>query len=92
MKRVTIVIPPVLRRWFSGQCQTNVTASTLREALESFVAEAGQVGSLLLDANGSLQRFVRVFVDGRPTRAPSDLDAPVSDGARVTILLALAGG
>lgn len=92
MSSVTIIIPPVLRRCFGGLSQTEVGASTLGEALDHFAGRAGQAGALMMASDGALQRFVRVFVDGRPVRSRADLDAAVPDGARVTILLALAGG
>ncbi len=92
MTRVTIVIPPVLRRLFAGQSQMDVFARTLREALASFAADAGPAGDRMMQADGTMQRFVRVFVDGRPARSRAELDAELPEGARVSILLALAGG
>ena len=42
--------------------------------------------------NGSLRRFVNVFVAGEDVRFAEGIDTPVSDGQEVTILPAVAGG
>lgn len=69
-----------------------VEASTVRGALDGFIAASAGLRDTLFDQHDGLRRFVRVFVDGRPaTVRPGDEQA-IGDGAQMTILLALAGG
>jgi molybdopterin converting factor small subunit len=49
---------------------------------------SGQV----LNADGSLHRFVNVYVNDDDVRYLSALDTPVKDGDEVSILPAVAGG
>jgi molybdopterin converting factor small subunit len=44
------------------------------------------------DEDGSLRRFVNVYVAGEDIRFLQGLDTPVTDGSAVTILPAVAGG
>ena len=45
----------------------------------------------MLDAQGDVRRFVRLFVN-RDAIATGALDTPVGDGDRIEILAAAAGG
>ena len=92
MSLVTVVVPPALRQFVGGNTRASVEAATVRQALEAFAAESASLRGHLFNQNGGLQRFVRVFVDGKPTTIQSGQDEPVSEGAEMTILLALAGG
>jgi molybdopterin converting factor small subunit len=42
--------------------------------------------------DGSLRRFVNVYVEGEDIRFLDGLETPVADGGEVTILPAVAGG
>ena len=44
------------------------------------------------DDDGSLRRFVNVYVSGEDIRFLDGLQTPVADGGEVTILPAVAGG
>jgi molybdopterin synthase sulfur carrier subunit len=45
-----------------------------------------------VDGDGSLRRFVNVYLKGEDIRFLNGLDTPVDDGDEVTILPAVAGG
>lgn len=88
MNQVTVVIPPSLRPFLDGQARVAVEAVTARGALDALSAGSDALQHHLFDASGGINRFVRVFVDGRAVHG----SAPVQGGAVVTVLLALAGG
>ena len=46
----------------------------------------------LADGDGSLRRFVNVYVSGEDIRFQDGLDTQLADGDEVTILPAVAGG
>jgi molybdopterin synthase sulfur carrier subunit len=90
MNTVIVVVPPVMRPFVGGQARVPVSAATVREALEALAAGSDALRDRLFDKTDSINRFIRVFVDGRPTGGGGE--QPVRDGAVVTILLAMAGG
>lgn len=90
---VTIKLPAQLRAAAGGEATVSVDgATTAREALEGlFERHPGLRTSLTAD-DGSLRRFVNVYVGGEDIRFQDGLGTPVADGAEVTILPAVAGG
>jgi molybdopterin synthase sulfur carrier subunit len=92
MSTVIVVVPPAIRPLVGGQTRVPVSAATVREALEGLAANSDAVRSRLFDKSNAINRFVRVFIDGRPTGAGGGGEQLVKDGSVVTILLALAGG
>jgi molybdopterin synthase sulfur carrier subunit len=92
MSMVTVVVPPAIRQFVGGQTRVPVNATTVREALEGLASGSDTLHSRLFDRTNSINRFVRVFVDGQPTTGGAAGEDSISEGAVVTILLALAGG
>ena len=85
-------IPPVLRAQAGGQKSIEVEGDTIGAVLEHLVAaHPGLRGQLFTD-EGTLHRFVNVYVDGQHIRYTGELSTPVSDRADVVILPAMAGG
>jgi sulfur-carrier protein len=92
VSRITVVVPPSLRQFVAGNSRIALEAATVREALQTLSAESKSLRGHLFDQNGGLRRFVRVFVDGRQAAVQPGQEEPVSEGAEMTILVALAGG
>jgi molybdopterin converting factor small subunit len=87
-----IRIPPVLRAAAGGQKQVEVTGSTVGESLESLIAAFPGLRDQLLTEDGSLNRFVNVYVNGRDVRYEQELATPVGDQDTIILLPAMAGG
>lgn len=89
---VEVRLPTLLRAAASGQPQVTVEASTIGEALttlqETYPAMSGQ----LLTEDGSLHRFVNVYLNDDDVRYLDKLETKVQDGDVVSILPAVAGG
>ena len=60
--------------------------------LDGLYARHGELRERLSDEDGSLRRFVNVYVAGEDIRFLDGLQTPVADGAELTILPAVAGG
>jgi molybdopterin synthase sulfur carrier subunit len=89
---VDVRLPTVLRTQAGGRSSVTVEGSTIKDVLDGLVAEfPGMTGQLLSD-DGSLHRFVNVYVNDDDVRYLSDLDTPVKDGDEVSLLPAVAGG
>jgi molybdopterin converting factor small subunit len=52
----------------------------------------GELKERVADGDGTLRRFVNVFLDGEDIRFLDGLETKVADGAELTILPAVAGG
>jgi MoaD family protein len=89
---VVVKIPTQLRAAAEGQAQTEVDGATVQEVLDGLFARYEELRVRMADEDGSLRRFVNVYVAGEDIRFLDGLSTPVSDGAEVTILPAVAGG
>jgi molybdopterin synthase sulfur carrier subunit len=89
---VTVRIPTTLRPLAGGRSTVEVEGTTVAEVLKSLDAAHEGFADRLLDDDGSLRRFVNVFVADDDVRFLQGLDTPVPDGETVAILPAVAGG
>ncbi|MFN8619818.1 MAG: ubiquitin-like small modifier protein 1 [Chloroflexota bacterium] len=85
-------IPPVLRASAGNQKQVEVTGTTVGEALDALIAQFPSLRDQLLTAEGGLNRFVNVYVNGRDVRYEQELATPVTPTDTVVLLPAMAGG
>jgi sulfur-carrier protein len=89
---VEIRLPTVLRSHAGGRPTVSVDGSTIGEVLVNLVAaNPGMSGQVLTD-DGSLHRFVNVYLNDDDVRYLDLLDTKVSDGDTISILPAVAGG
>jgi sulfur-carrier protein len=90
---VTVKIPTQLRSAAGGEAETQVDgAATVKDVLDGLYARHGELRERLSDEDGSLRRFVNVYVAGEDIRFLDGLQTPVADGSELTILPAVAGG
>ena len=89
---VTVRVPPVFRTMTGGQSSVSVEGSTVDEVLTNLDAEHPGFASKLLSEDGTLVRYVNVFVDDDDVRFMDGLQTPVPDGVTVSIMQAVAGG
>jgi len=85
-------IPPVLRAQAGNQKKVEVTGSTVGEALESLLEQFPGLREQIFTEDGSLNRFVNVYVNGRDVRYEQELATPVGESDEVILLPAMAGG
>jgi molybdopterin synthase sulfur carrier subunit len=88
---VTVKIPAQLRAATDGEDALEVDGGTVGEALDA-VFEAHTDLRERITEDGTLRRFVNVYVSGEDIRFQDGLDTELSDGDEVTILPAVAGG
>ncbi len=89
---VTVKIPTQLRAAAEGASETQLDGATVQEVLNGLYERFGELRERISDDDGSLRRFVNVYVSGEDIRFLDGLQTPVTDGAEVTILPAVAGG
>lgn len=89
---VTVKIPPQLRAATGGDGAPKVEGSTVGEVLDALYAQHGELRERIASGDGTIRRFVNVFLDGEDIRFLDDLNTSVPEGAELTILPAVAGG
>ncbi len=85
-------IPPVLRVHVGDQKEVDANGSTLGEVLNDLVGRHPGLGEQIFSADGTLHRFVNIYLNGRDVRYLDLLDTPVGERDAVIILPAMAGG
>jgi MoaD family protein len=88
---VTVKIPTQLRAATGGESQVEVEGSNVGEALDAVFAAYGDLRERITQ-DGTLRRFVNVYVEGEDIRFQQGLETAISAGDEVTILPAVAGG
>ena len=88
----TVRIPTILRNYTGGAGEVSAEGSKLSEILDSLEGNHPGIRGRILDDSGALRRFVNVYVGDDDVRFIGGLDAEVSNGARISIIPAVAGG
>ena len=89
---VTVRIPTTMRPLTGGEKQVSVEPGTLHDIVAALEAAHPGMGDRLVDEDGTLRKFVNVFVDDDDVRYLDGLDTKVDDGLTVSIIPAVAGG
>jgi sulfur-carrier protein len=89
---VTVRVPPVFRTLTGGESQVSVEGATVADVLASLEGAHPGFQAKLLDDQGSLVRYVNLFVDDDDVRFLEGLATPVPDGGTLSIMQAVAGG
>ncbi len=89
---VSVRIPTQLRELSGGASEVEVEGTNVAEVLAGLEQLHPGFAERLHDTDGSLRRFVNVFVADEDVRFLDGLSTPVSDGQTVSIVPAVAGG
>lgn len=75
-------------------CPANhtVSASTLNEALEAMFNQFPTLRDYVMQADGTLQQHVAIFIDGQMLPHGEPFDIAVKDSSQIFVMQALAGG
>jgi len=89
---VTVRIPSQLRTLTGGEAQVSAEGSTVGEVLKALDAAHPGFADRLFDQDGTLRRFVNVFLADEDVRFLQGLDTAVAAGQTLSIVPAVAGG
>jgi sulfur-carrier protein len=89
---VEVRLPTVLRSQAEGRSSVSVDGSTVGEVIDALITAHPGMSEQVLNPDGTLHRFVNVYVNDDDVRYLSALDTPVKEGDEVSILPAVAGG
>ena len=88
----TIRIPTPLRKLTNNQVEVTASGATLGAILEELNATYPGLGERILDEQGTIRRFVNIFVNDEDVRFLQEKETPVKEADVVSIVPAIAGG
>jgi molybdopterin synthase sulfur carrier subunit len=89
---VTVRVPAQLRPLTSGEREVTVPPGTVGEVISALDTAHPGLAERLLDSDGSLRRFVNIFVADEDVRFLDGLATLVAADQTVSIVPAVAGG
>jgi sulfur-carrier protein len=89
---VEVRLPTVLRTHAGGASVVQVDGATVGEVLAKMVAEYPGLAGQVVQEDGTLHKFVNIYVNDDDVRYLDGVDTPVPEGAELSILPAVAGG
>lgn len=89
---VTVRIPTPLRAMTDGRGELQVDASDVREAFGRLDQQFAGLMERLCEEDGSVRRFINVYVNDEDIRFMQGLGTPLKAGDEVSIVPAMAGG
>ena len=87
-----IIIPTPLRKFTNNQGTIELSGETVIEAVESLGNTYPDIKVHLLDENGSLRNFLRIYVGDEDIKALQNENTLVDDSSIISIIPAIAGG
>jgi molybdopterin synthase sulfur carrier subunit len=88
----TVYIPTPLRRLTGGQSKVLAQAQDVGGLIQELDGVYPGFAERILDGEGKTKRFIQIFRNDDEIRTLQGLDTPVSEGDRISIVPAMAGG
>jgi sulfur-carrier protein len=89
---VVVKIPTQLRSLTDGASEVAADGTTVAEVIERLETLHPGMRQRLLDDAGALRRFVNVYLEDEDVRFLDGIATAVPDGAKLSIIPAVAGG
>ena len=89
---VNVRIPTPLRKFTNDQSDVEIEGASVGQVIDNLEASHGGIKEKLVDDDGSIRRFVNIYVNDEDIRFLDGADTEVKDGDSVTIVPAIAGG
>jgi molybdopterin synthase sulfur carrier subunit len=89
---VQVNLPTVLRSHAGGAKAVSVDGATVGQVLVALAREYPGLSGQVINADGTLHKFVNVYLNDDDVRYLSGVDTPVGAADELSILPAVAGG
>ena len=89
---VQVKIPTPLRKYTAGNGGVEAEGGTVSALVEDLERRYPGIKERICDENGSVRRFVNVYVNDEDIRFMQNLQTPLKNGDQVSIVPAIAGG
>ena len=88
----TLLIPTALRAFTDGQGKVSLEGQTVGQLVTALAERFPDIQQHLYDDTGALRSFINLYVGENNIKTTGGLDTPVSEGAEVLLVPAIAGG
>ena len=88
----TIRIPTPLRKLTNNQEEVIASGATLGAVLDELNTSFPGLGERIVDEQGTIRRFVNIFVNDEDVRFLQEKETPVKEADVISIVPAIAGG
>jgi len=88
----TIIIPTPLRKFTDGAAEITIGAGNVQSAIHDIIDQYPGLGQHLLDDQGAIRSFIRIFVGDNDIQALDGAATSFSDQDTLSIIPAIAGG
>lgn len=92
MAQVSVRIPAPLRKFTATKSAVTLEGATVGAVLTALATQFDGLKPTIYDGAGNLRNFINVFVGEQNIRDAQGLDTPVTEGAEISIVPAIAGG
>jgi molybdopterin synthase sulfur carrier subunit len=89
---VQVRIPTPLRKFTDGRDTVEATGASIGAILSDLDSRHPGLRERICEADGTVRRFVNLYINGDDIRFLENLNSPVKDGDEVSIVPAIAGG
>ena len=89
---VTVLIPAPLRRLTQGKAEVEIDGVSVRSLLDALEDQYPGLGDKIRNPEGSIRRYINLYVNGDEIRFLEGMDTILEDGDRISIVPAIAGG
>ncbi len=89
---VTVRIPTPMRKFTENKKSVETSGETVGDVIDSLSELYPALGERLCDENGTVRRFVNVYLNDEDVRFKGGNKTPVSEGDTLSIIPAIAGG
>lgn len=89
---VQVRIPTPLRKYTGGKEAVTVDGASIANVIENLEKNHPGLKDRICEADGSVRRFVNLYVNGDDIRFLDNLQSKVNDGDEISIVPAIAGG
>ncbi len=92
MAEVKVRIPTPLRKITNDQEEVSATGVNIKEIIENLEANYTGLKERICEDDGSLRRFVNIYLNDEDIRFADNLESSLKDGDELSIIPAIAGG
>ena len=89
---VNVRIPTPLRKITDGKSEVEARGSNILEIIEDLEASYPGIKGKLCEENGSVRKFLNIYINDDDIRFMDSLDTEVRDGDSISLIPAIAGG
>jgi len=89
---VHVRVPSPLKRLAGGQDVINAEGRTVGEVIQWLTETYPELKERLRDEQGEVRRFINIYVNDEDVRFIKNLETPLKEGDRISIVPAIAGG